>query len=132
MPLPPYLIPMFLFSAFVTIGSLMHVIPQCLCNMCNEMYFHLSTRRAPRAVYVGTASHPASLLPGLEDDLLDPELDSDLLKGLVTASEKGLSIQLMCSDSDYLFPLPINPSFAEQVTLKRLLMTECQGLELRI
>ena len=38
---------------------------------------------------MGTASHPQSLLPGLEDDLLDPEIDPELRGGLLKAAEKG-------------------------------------------
>ena len=46
-------------------------------------------RRAQRFIFVGTQSHPASLLHGLEDDLLDPEIDDELLQGLLKASKKG-------------------------------------------
>ncbi len=40
---------------------------------------------------MGTASHPQTLLPGLEDDLLDPDLDQELLDGLLKASAKGIT-----------------------------------------
>ena len=40
------------------------------------------TRRADRVIYMGTKEHPQSLLWGMEDDLLDPELDDDLMKFL--------------------------------------------------
>ena len=44
---------------------------------------------------MGTPSHPASLLPGLEDDLLDPDVDEEMLQGLLTASGKG-TVNYLC------------------------------------
>ena len=54
--------------------------------------FYYNPRRADRPIYIATDSSPQSLLPGLEDDFLDEEIDQDIKAMLRRASEKGLCI----------------------------------------
>ena len=61
--------------------------------------FSFNPRKAERAIYISTPGHPRSLLPGLDDDFLDPELDEDVTEMLCRAARRGESrtaCWLMC------------------------------------
>ena len=69
-------------------------------------------RRAQRFIFVGTPSHPASLLHGLEDDLLDPDIDEELLQGLLKASKKGTKPSFRGNITQCVFQSRTFPSFS--------------------
>jgi len=51
---------------------------------------HSNPRRAEGPVYMGSSEHPQTLLPGLDDDLLDIDIDPDILDMLRNAAVKGI------------------------------------------
>ena len=51
--------------------------------------FYTNPRRADRVIYMATADHPQILLPGMEDNFLESDIDEDILKALAKAACKG-------------------------------------------
>ena len=58
--------------------------------------FCFNPRKAERPIFIATPSHPRSLLPGLDDDFLDPELDDDITDMLCRAARRGQSVSEGC------------------------------------
>lgn len=64
-----------------------------LLPLANGGFAHFCTnpRKAPKFIYIGTPDHPRNLLPGLDDDFLDEEIDADIRDMLNLAVKKGIT-----------------------------------------
>ena len=65
--------------------------------------FCYNPRRAERLIYITTEEHPAALLPGFDDDILDQEVDADVKEKLVYAATRGMNILGVSPSSRPLF-----------------------------
>ena len=60
--------------------------------------FHYNPKKADRPIYISTSAELCRLLPGLDDDLLEMDIDKDIKKMLIKAASKGK--HKLCSNSD--------------------------------
>jgi len=51
--------------------------------------FHFNPKKADRVIYIAPSEEMQSLLPGLHDDFLESDIDSDIKQMLIKASQRG-------------------------------------------
>ena len=51
--------------------------------------FSFNPRKAEKPIYIATSTHTRALLPGLDDDFLDPDIDDDVSQMLCRAARRG-------------------------------------------
>ena len=50
------------------------------------------SRRAERLIFITSQEHPACLLPGLDDDLMELDIDEEIKNKLIQAAVKGIEL----------------------------------------
>ena len=57
--------------------------------------FYYSAKRADRPIYIPTKTHPQSILPNLQDDFIDPEIEPDIMDFLIRGARRGEGLILV-------------------------------------